>query len=213
MIRHGRTLHCRLCAAVLAGLLVVAIGFPASAQVQISRPYLAVFGGQRQGDFRRYELGLEQRTSFDWRPLYAVEAGFEIFGLTVSPGFITVNRVEWTSEDGNETFYLKYRAIYLNLGAREDIGLYFAGGLNYTFWDELPQSVYADYTLRADGEIGFQAALGFIFSIDVLPLHFLLEAGYGQYNGNAKSVAGVPPTFNQVSSTGPMVRFGIGIGR
>ncbi len=209
MIRHSWTLHCRLHAAVLAGLFVVAIGFPASAQVQISRPYLAVFGGQNQGNWSH---GFESQ-SLDWRPLYGVEVGFEIFGLTFSPGFISVDRAQWSSPDGNETYDLRYRAIYLNLGAREDIGLYFAGGLNYTFWDELPQSVYAGYTLRANGDIGFQAVLGFIFSIEVLPLHILLEAGYGQYNGNARSVAGVPPTFNQISSAGPMVRFGIGIGR
>ena len=210
MIRNRRINPGILSAALSAGLLVAVISIPAPARAQmISKPYIAVFGGQSQGNWS-HGIGSQ---SLDWRGLKAVEVGFEVFGLTLSPGLMAVDNIQWSSADGNVTYNLQYSAIYLNLGAREEMGLYFAGGLNFTFWDVLPQSVGADYSLEANGEIGFQAFLGFVISLVVIPLKFMLEAGYGQFNGDAKSLPGVPPTFNQVSSTGPIVRFGIGFGR
>ena len=203
-------MHRRLrLSAICAGLVFILLFAPVPARAQIFNPYIAVFAGQTQANWSR---GFESQ-SLDWRGLKSAEFGFEVFGLTISPGFMATDNVQWSSPDGNETYDLKYSAIYLNLGAREDFGLYFAGGLNFTFWDALPQSPTAEYTLEVKGDIGFQAYLGFIISLDVIPLQFMLEAGYAQFNGDAKSMPGVPPTFNQVSSAGPIVRFGIGIGR
>lgn len=195
--------------AVSIGLLCILLLAPVPARAQIFNPYVAVFVGQTQGNWSH---GLDSQ-SLDWRGIRAVEVGFEVLGMTLSPGFTLIDNVQWSSPDGNETYDLRYSAIYLNLGAREEFGLYFAGGLNFTFWDVLPRVPTSEYSLEANGDIGFQAFLGFIISLDVIPLQFMLEAGYGQFNGDATSLPGVPPTFNQVSSTGPMVRFGIGIGR
>ncbi len=196
-------------AALAAGLLFILLSIPAPAKAQIFNPYIAVFTGQSQGN---WSIGFDSK-SLDWRGVKSIEVGFDIFGLTISPGFIAVDEIQWESTDGNYTYDLQYSALYLNLGARERFGLYFAGGLNYTFWDVLPQSVNATNQLEASGEIGFQAYLGFTISLEILPLSFMIEAGYAQYNGNAKSQPGDPPAFNAVSSTGPIVRLGIGFGK
>lgn len=209
MILRGHFNSYKVKASLAAALLFIALSIPAPAKAQIFNPYIAVFAGQSQGNWSR---GFDSQ-SLDWRRIKSVEVGFDIFGLTISPGFMAMDKVQWESPDGNETFDLQYTSVYINLGARERFGLYFAGGLNFTFWDVLPQSVSAGYTLEANGDIGFQAYLGFIISLDALPLSLMLEAGYAQYNGNALSVSGVPPAFNQVSSTGPIVRLGIGFGK
>ena len=192
-----------------AGVLFILLSVPATTSAQIFNPYIAVFTGQSQGNWSH---GFDS-ISLDWRGAKSIEVGFDIFGLTISPGFLAVDEVQWESSDGNNTYDLQYTALYLNLGARERFGLYFAGGLNITFWDVLPQAVSAEHTLEANGDIGFQAYLGFIISLDTLPLSFMIEAGYAQYNGNALSQPGQPPAFNAVSSTGPIVRFGIGFGK
>ena len=199
----------KLKTALAAGALFIVLSIPAPAKAQLFNPYIAVFTGQAQGN---WSMGFGSQ-SLDWRGVKSVEVGFDIFGLTISPGFMAVDKVQWERPDGNETFDLQYTSLYINLGARERFGLYFAGGLNITFWDVLPQSIDNEYELEANGDIGFQAYLGFIFSLDVLPLSFMIEAGYAQYNGNAVSYPGQPPAFNQISSTGPVVRLGIGFGK
>ena len=209
MILRGHFNSYKVNASLAAGVLFILLSVPATASAQIFNPYIAVFTGQSQGNWSH---GFDS-ISLDWRGVKSIEVGFDIFGLTISPGFLAMDEVQWENSDGNNTYDLQYTALYLNLGARERFGLYFAGGLNYTFWDVLPQAVSAEYTLEANGDIGFQAYLGFIISLDKLPLSFMIEAGYAQYNGNALSFPGQPPAFNQISSTGPIVRFGIGFGK
>ena len=209
MILKGHFNSNKVNTSLVAGALFVSLSIPASTKAQIFNPYIAVFAGQSQGNWSH---GFDS-ISLDWRGAKSIEVGFDIFGLTISPGFMALDKVQWESSDGNHTFDLQYTALYINLGARERFGLYFAGGLNITFWDVLPQLVNATYTLEANGDIGFQAYLGYIISLNTLPLSFMIEAGYAQYNGNALSYPGQPPAFNQISSTGPIVRLGIGFGK
>lgn len=192
--------------------LVLALAVPAIAQAQLD-PYIAFFGAQAKTDWSRGTFS----EPLKWRPAAAVEVGIQLMGLTISPGFIGVGEASWSVEDddGNmNDYYLQYRAVYLNLGAREDFGVYFSGGLNYTIWDVVPQPPDDIEEFTVDGEIGFQAYLGFIISLEKLPLKFLFEAGYAQFNGNGGPLpAGTPADFFQVSSTGPMARVGIAIGK
>jgi hypothetical protein len=191
-------------------LLAVLVAVPAvetGAQVIFGKPYIAAFAGMARTDFR---LGPGVQ-DLDWRDTQAFEIGFELMGVTISPGFMKVTPAEWTSEDGNLDFELTYNAYYLNLGAREDVGIYFAGGLNLVQWEALPQESELE-PLRADSEIGFQAFLGFGYKFDRLPIKLLFEGGYVQVNGNVTSAPGFSVALQDVSSSGPMLRFGIALG-
>jgi len=209
MILRGHLKKYKVSTLLAGGALFISLAITAPAKAQIFDPYIAVFAGQSNGN---WAYGFDSLT-LDWTGVKSVEVGFDIFGLTISPGFISVDEIKKDVGDGINTYDLQYTAIYLNLGARERFGLYFAGGLNYTFWEVLPQQSDAEYELEANGDIGFQAYLGFIISLETLPISFMIEAGYAQYNGNALSFPGQPPAFNAVSSTGPIVRLGIGFGK
>jgi len=177
-----------------------------------TKPYIAFFSGQTNANWSRGQFSEE----LDWRSLAAVEVGFQIFGLTISPGIMGVGQAEWEvpTETTPDVFSLQYRTIYLNIGAREDFGVYFSGGLNYTFWDDVPQPPDGSYVFEVKSEIGFQAFLGFIVSLEVVPLKLLLEVGYAQFTGNGAPLpAGAPADLYQALSTGPMVRFGFAIGK
>ncbi|GEM_PF-1829372 len=198
-------------AAVLA-VLVSVLALPAPAEAQL-KPYLAVFGGQTRSTW--IQGGLNQQT-LDWRNTGAVEVGFQLLGLTVSPGYMWFDGASWEYDNGSSVrdYHVGYKAYYLNVGAREDFGVYFSGGLNWSVWDEVPQFVIGTNDLRADSEIGFQAFLGFIVSLEVVPIKLLLEAGYMQINGHAKPIpAGEVPDLYDVTTNGPMVRIGIAIGK
>jgi len=203
-----RRAHRHLALFALLVPVVLASSLPAGAQTVFGKPYVAVFGGKAQTDFR---LGSRVQ-DLDWRNARAFEVGFELLGITFSPGVMLVDRAEWTTGDGNTTLELDYRAFYLNMGAREDVGIYFAGGLNWVQWDALPQESLS-VPLKADSEVGFQAFLGFVYSFDPLPLKLLIEGGYIQVNGNVTSAPDYTMEMNDVSSSGPMLRIGLAIGR
>ena len=198
--------------AVTLAFLMVGLVLPAAAQAQL-KPYLAVFGGQSRSTW--IQGGLNQQ-SLDWRGTGAVEVGFQVLGLTVSPGYMWFDRASWEYDDGSSVrdYHVDYKAWYLNIGAREDFGVYFSGGVNYSIWDEIPQFVIGTDDLKAESEIGFQAFLGFIVSLKVVPIKVLLEAGYIQINGRAEPIpAGEVPDLYDVTTNGPMVRIGIAIGK
>ena len=196
-------------ALALALAVTVTTDRPAEAQLLLSDPYLALYAGQSRTNYTRGPLSQE----LDWRKAYSVEAGFNLMGLTISPGFMQMGRAEWTSDDGNETFELEFSSLYLNVGAREEIGLYFAGGLNWTFWDVLPRSNTPGVpSIAADSEIGFQAFLGFTFGMERLPIRFMIEAGYAQFSGNVNT-PGVDFVTRDLSSTGPLVRVGVALAK
>jgi hypothetical protein len=192
--------------AVMSVLIVI----PIETEAQ-SKPYIAFFSGRTNANWSK---GMASE-DLAWRNLAAIEVGFQLFGLTISPGYMGVQRVEWEvpTETTPDRFSLKYRTIYLNVGAREDFGVYFSGGLNYTLWDEVPQPPDGSFFFEVDGEIGFQAFLGFIVSLEVLPVKFLLEVGYAQFSGNGQPPPGAPASLFQALSTGPMARFGVAIGK
>lgn len=211
MSEKRRSHICFLHITIIFSLFLVA-AIPTKAQAQLSNPYIAVLGGQTNANWSR---GYASET-LEWRPNVAVELGFQFLGLTISPGFMGMAGADWFVEDEGVTYdyHLQYRAVYLNVGAREEFGVYFSGGLNFTLWDVVPQPPGAAEPFTVDGEIGFQAFLGFIYSFENLPLKLLIEAGYAQFNGNGKPLPpDTPADFYQVSSTGPMVRLGIAIGK
>jgi hypothetical protein len=202
-------LACRLPVALLVFTLLGLTAPEAEAQLPISDPYIAVFGGQVRTNYARGPLSQD----LDWRMGLSAEVGFNMFGLTISPGFMKVGKTEWTTPDGNQTFDLEYSAVYLNFGAREEMGLYFSGGLNWTFWDSLPKSEDPLFpSISADSEIGFQAYLGFLFMLEDFPLKFMIEGGYAQFSGNI-STPGVPFELRDLSSTGPLFRVGIALSK
>ncbi len=206
MIRM-RSTALRVLTGTVAALLVTLAGAEvAKAQIPISEPYIAVFGGQARTNFVQGPTSKD----LDWRESWAVEVGFKLFGLTVSPGYTKVGRATWSNVAGTETFEMDFDAVYLNLGAREEMGLYFAGGLNWTFWNTLPRNDLG-LTQRAESEIGFQAYLGFNVGLEGLPLKFMFEAGYAQYSGNI-STDTTDFGLRELSSTGPLVRAGIALG-
>jgi len=202
-----RSIAPRLLTLAAAALLATLSGAEGvNAQLPLSEPYVALFGGQARTNFVQGPTTQD----LDWRNSWAVEVGFKLFGLTVSPGYMKVGRATWTNEAGTETFAMDFDAIYLNLGAREEMGLYFAGGLNWTFWNALPRNDLG-ITQRADSEIGFQAFLGFNVGLRGLPLKFMFEAGYAQFSGNI-STETTDFGLRELSSTGPLVRAGIALG-
>ncbi len=207
MSKSRPTLHLPGLLALLVFILP-ASSRPAGAQTVFGKPYVAVFGGRARTDFR---LGPGVQ-DLDWRNTRSFEVGFELLGITFSPGIMLVDRAEWTTEDGNTTLELDYRAYYINLGAREEVGIYFAGGLNWVQWDALPQASLS-VPLTADSEVGFQAFLGFVYSFDPLPLKLLIEGGYVQVSGNVTSAPNYTIELNDLSSSGPMLRIGLAIGR
>lgn len=177
-----------------------------------TKPYIAFFSGQTNANWS----GGQFTEDLEWRSLAAVEVGFQVFGLMISPGIMGVGKAEWEvpTDTTPDKFSLQYRTFYLNIGAREDFGVYFSGGLNYTLWDDVPQPPDGSYVFEVKGEIGFQAFLGFIVSLEVLPVKLLLEVGYAQFTGNGDPLpAGAPADLYQALSTGPMVRFGFAIGK
>jgi hypothetical protein len=196
------------CLFALPVLILLAFSHSAGAQMVFGKPYVAVFGGRARTDFR---LGPGVQ-DLNWRNARAFELGFELLGITFSPGIMLVDRAEWTSGDENTTLELDYRTYYINIGARENVGIYFAGGLNWVQWDALPQESLSD-PLKADSEIGFQAFLGFVYSFDPLPLKLLIEGGYMQVNGNVTSAPNYSIELTDLSSSGPVLRIGLAIGR
>ncbi len=193
--------------AVTAVFMIIPIGSQAQ-----TKPYIAYFAGGTNANWSRGA----QSQDLDWRALQSIEVGFQLFGLTISPGFMGVGQVDWEvpTETTPNRFSLKYRTFYLNVGAREDFGVYFSGGLNWTLWDKVPQPPDGSYVYEVESQIGFQAFLGFIVSMETLPLKFLLEVGYAQFSGEGGPLpAGAPADLYQALSTGPMARFGIAIGK
>jgi hypothetical protein len=189
----------------IAFLVTLAGAEVAKAQIPISEPYIAVYGGQARTNFAQGPNSKD----LDWRNSWAVEVGFKLFGLSVSPGYTKVGRATWSNQAGTATVEMDFDAVYLNLGAREEMGLYFAGGLNWTFWNALPPNLL-DLTQRAEPEIGFQAYLGFTVGLENLPVKFMFEAGYAHYGGNI----GTNTTdlgLREISSTGPVARAGIAL--
>ncbi|MFC1500156.1 hypothetical protein ACFL6T_03960 [Candidatus Zixiibacteriota bacterium] len=193
--------------AVAAVFMVVTI--KTEAQV---KPYVAFFTGQTNANWSRGQNSEE----LDWRSLSAFEVGIQLFGMTISPGIMGISKAEWEvpTETTPNKFELQYRTLYLNIGAREEFGVYFSGGLNWTIWDKVPQPPDGSYVFEVDSEIGFQAFLGFIVSLEVLPVKLLLEVGYAQFSGVGGPLpAGAPADLFQALSTGPMARFGFAIGK
>ncbi|MFO7768324.1 MAG: hypothetical protein R6W82_05145 [bacterium] len=195
-------------AALTAAAVVVAASPPEAGAQYFSRPYAAAYLGLNKSDF-----GYLGSKELDWRTSPAGEVGFEAYGMTISLGMLDSGLAEWTSPDGNIDYEMQFRAVYLNLGAREDAGLYFAGGLNLPIWDVLPPSPDPSNPnpLDLDPEVGFQAFLGFQFPAGGLPLRIMIEAGYAQFNGIVTNVEGAVGELGQFSSTGPVVRAGIAI--
>ncbi|MFC1530150.1 hypothetical protein ACFL6R_05470 [Gemmatimonadota bacterium] len=193
--------------AIVAVLMVI----PVASQAQ-TKPYIAVFAGKTNANWSRGSLSEE----LDWRGLQAIEVGFQLFGLTISPGFMGVGQADWEvpGEPTPDEFSLKYRTFYLNVGAREDFGVYFSGGLNWTLWDRVPQPPDGSFFFEVESQIGFQAFLGFVVSMEALPVKLLLEVGYAQFAGEGGPLpAGAPADLYQALSTGPMARFGIAFGK
>ncbi len=189
---------------------VMLLMIPVGSQAQ-SNPYVAVFAGKTNANWSSGGKSEE----LDWRGLQAVEVGFQLFGLTISPGFMDVGEIEWEVPTATtpDRFSLKYRTFYLNVGAREDFGVFFAGGLNYTLWDRIPQPPDGSIEFDVRSQIGFQAFLGFVVSLETLPVKLLLEVGYAQFSGELTPLpAGAPADLFQALSTGPMVRIGFAIG-
>ncbi len=208
----GKTFTGKAFLAAVAAAMVVGFGLPSPAHAQL-KPYLAVYGGQARTNW--VQGGMNEQ-SLDWRGAGAIEFGFQLLGLTISPGYMWVKRGSWSYDDGSSVrdYHVSYKAYYLNIGAREDFGVYFSGGLNWPIWDEIPQFVIGTDNLTASSEIGFQAFLGFIVSLRVVPIKLLLEAGYCQINGRAKPLPpGEIPDLYDITSNGPMVRAGIAIGK
>lgn len=194
---------------VLTAVAAVLVAAPRPAQAQyFSRPYVAGYIGMNKSDF-----GYLGSKALDWRTSPAGEVGFEIYGMTLSLGMLDSGLAEWTSPDGNIDYAMQFRSVYVNVGAREDAGIYFAGGLNFPIWDTLPRSPDPDNPnpLELDPEVGFQAYLGFQFPAGELPLRIMLEAGYAQFNGLVTNVEGAVGELAQFSSTGPLVRAGLAI--
>lgn len=202
-----RTISRTLLLVVAAAAALAAV--PREAQAQyFSRPYVAGYYGMNKSDF-----GYLGSFALDWRPTMAGEAGFEIYGMTVSLGMLDSGLAEWTSPDGNIDYAMQFRAMYLNFGAREEVGIYFAGGLNFPIWDTLPRSPDPSNPnpLALDPEVGFQAFLGFQFPPSELPVRIMFEVGYAQFNGLVTNVEGAVGELAQFSSTGPIARVGLAI--
>lgn len=195
---------------MMIAVVTVFVMVPIETRAQ-TKPYIAFFSGQTNANWSQ---GITNK-DLDWRSLSAVEVGFQVFGLMISPGIMGVGKVEWEipTDTTPNTFSLQYRTLYLNIGAREDFGVYFSGGLNYTLWDEVPKPTDGSL-FEVQSEIGFQAFLGFIVSLEVVPVKLLIEVGYAQFTGNGGPLpANAPADLYQVLSTGPMVRFGFAIGK
>ena len=208
----GRTMRPLLALTAVAGITVAGLTLvarPVQAQLPLANPYVAFYGGQARTNWTR---GPTQQ-DLDWRGMWSAEFGFDLFGLTVSPGLFYVKKTTWSNPEQTEFFDLQFRSMYINIGAREETGIYFAGGLNWTFWDVLPQSnIPGVPSISADSEIGFQAFLGFLFQLEALPLKFMAEAGYAQFSGIVSTV-GTPFELRDISSTGPMLRIGVALSR
>ncbi len=196
---------------MMIAVVAVFMMVPIETKAQI-KPYVAFFTGQTNANWSRGQNSEE----LDWRSLAAVEVGIQLFGLMISPGIMGIGKAEWEvpTDTTPDRFSLQYRTIYLNIGAREEFGVYFSGGLNYTIWDEVPQPPDGSYVFEVESEIGFQAFLGFIVSLEVVPVKLLLEVGYAQFSGIGGPLpAGAPADLFQALSTGPMARIGFAIGK
>ncbi|MFC1628182.1 hypothetical protein ACFL3H_03590, partial [Gemmatimonadota bacterium] len=147
---------------MMIAVVAVFMMVPIAAKAQI-KPYVAFFTGQANTNWSRGQNSEE----LTWRSLSALELGIQVFGLTISPGIMEVGKVEWEvpTDTTPNRFTLQYHTVYVNIGAREDFGVYFSGGFNYTIWDEVPQPPDGSEVFEADSEIGFQAFLGFIVSL------------------------------------------------